>query len=209
MQLPHSRFSFLVDRFITRLGNALSWIWLVLLTVIVMNVTLRYLFEMGSIELEELQWHLYAVGFLTGLSYAVVSDSHIRVDVVREKLSETTKVWVEFYGLLLLLIPFVLLVLFASIPFIEYSFRLREISEAPGGLPFRWIIKGTLFVGFTLLLVVSVARLTRVWLYLFGWPAVEVSHDEGNAAYKTTTATATTTTTSTTTTTTTTQGAKP
>lgn len=181
MQLPHSRFSLWVDHLITRLGNALSWIWLALLGVIVMNVTLRYLFELGSIELEELQWHLYAVGFLMGLSYAVVSDSHIRVDVVREKLSETTKVWVEFYGLILLLIPFVLLVLFASIPFIEYSFRLQEISEAPGGLPFRWIIKAMLLIGFVLLLVVAVARLTRVWLYLFGWPTADlIDEDEQN-----------------------------
>ena len=187
MQLPHSRFSLWVDRSITRLGNALSWIWLVLLTVIVTNVTMRYLFEMGSIELEELQWHLYAVGFLMGLSYAVVSDSHIRVDVVREKLSEVTKVWVEFYGLILLSIPFVLLVLFACIPFVEYSFRLREISEAPGGLPFRWIIKGMLFMGFTLLLVVSLARLTRVWLYLFGWPVDGPSHNDQPPSLKMTT----------------------
>ena len=187
MQLPHSRFSLWVDRSISRLGNALSWIWLVLLTVIVTNVTMRYLFEMGSIELEELQWHLYAVGFLMGLSYAVVSDSHIRVDVVREKLSEVTKVWVEFYGLILLLIPFVLLVLFACIPFVEYSFRLREISEAPGGLPFRWIIKGMLLMGFTLLLVVSLGRLTRVWLYLFGWPVDGPRHNDQIPSLKMTT----------------------
>ena len=187
MQLPHSRFSLWVDWFTTRLGNALSWIWLALVTVIVTNVTMRYLFEMGSIELEELQWHLYAVGFLMGLSYAVVSDSHIRVDVVREKLSEVTKVWVEFYGLILLLIPFVLLVLFACIPFVEYSFRLREISEAPGGLPFRWIIKGMLLMGFTLLLVVSLARLTRVWLYLFGWPVDGPRHNDQIPSLKMTT----------------------
>lgn len=187
MQLPHSRFSLWVDWFTTRLGNALSWIWLALVTVIVTNVTMRYLFEMGSIELEELQWHLYAVGFLMGLSYAVVSDSHIRVDVVREKLSEVTKVWVEFYGLILLLIPFVLLVLFACIPFVEYSFRLREISEAPGGLPFRWIIKGMLLMGFTLLLVVSLGRLTRVWLYLFGWPVDGPRHNDQVPSLKMTT----------------------
>jgi len=187
MQLPHSRFSLWVDWFTTRLGNALSWIWLALVTVIVTNVTMRYLFEMGSIELEELQWHLYAVGFLMGLSYAVVSDSHIRVDVVREKLSEVTKVWVEFYGLILLLIPFVLLVLFACIPFVEYSFRLREISEAPGGLPFRWIIKGMLLMGFTLLLVVSLGRLTRVWLYLFGWPVDGPRHNDQIPSLKMTT----------------------
>jgi len=187
MQLPHSRFSQWVDGFITRLGDALSWIWLVLLSVIVMNVTLRYVFELGSIELEEIQWHLYAVGFLMGLSYAVVSDSHIRVDVVREKLSETTKVWVEFYGLILLLIPFVLLVLFASIPFIEYSYDLQEISEAPGGLPFRWVIKAMLLLGFVLLLVVSIARLTRVWLYLFGWPTDDSNKRDEQVSSETTT----------------------
>ena len=51
------------------------------------NVTLRYAFGEGRIELEEWQWHIYSVGFLLGMSYAFQADAHIRVDVLSERLS--------------------------------------------------------------------------------------------------------------------------
>ena len=173
MQLPHTNFSFWVDRQLTRLGDSISWIWVVLLLVIVTNVVMRYLFGLGRIEFEELQWHLYAIGFLLGLSYAYVADVHIRVDVVRVKLPGQTKAWIEFYGILLLLMPFVVLVLVSSIPFVQYSYETAEVSEAPGGLPFRWFIKSFLVIGFVLLLVAMLARLSRLWCFLFGWPTTQ------------------------------------
>ncbi len=165
--LPHSPFSRRVDVLAKRLGEAISWIWLVLVAVIVVNVTMRYLFSQGRIEFEEMQWHLYAVGFLLGLSYACNSDSHVRVDVLRERMSAQTVAWIEFYGIILLLLPFILLVCWASLPFIAYSFETSEISESPGGLPYRWIIKSFLLIGFLALLVCALARLSRVWLFLF------------------------------------------
>ncbi len=168
LDLPPTRLSRLIDNFLVRVGNGVSWLWLILLAVIVINVTLRYLFAEGRIEFEEIQWHLYAAGFLIGLSSAYVSDSHIRVDVLRERLSPTTLAWIELYGILLLLIPFILLVLFASFPFVSYSFATGEVSEAPGGLGYRWLIKSVLVIGFALLLLASVSRLSRVWSFLFG-----------------------------------------
>ena len=42
MQLPRTTFSNVVDSLITRIGNAVSWIWMVLLCVIVINVFMRY-----------------------------------------------------------------------------------------------------------------------------------------------------------------------
>ena len=143
---------------------------MLLLLVIVANVTLRYLFDDGRIEFEELQWHLYSIGFLLGLSYGYVDDAHIRVDVLRERLSPTLQAWIELYGTLLLLLPFLLLVLINAFPFVIYSFQTGEISESAGGLPFRWLIKGFLLIGFMGLLVVAIARLTRVMTFLFNWP---------------------------------------
>ena len=178
MQLPHTPASWWIEKQITKIGDASSWIWLVLLGIIVLNVVMRYLFGLGRIEFEEIQWHLYAAGFLLGLSYASVSDAHIRVDVVREKLPAQLQAWVELYGILLLLLPFIILVLYASVPFITYSFSTSEISEAPGGLPYRWIIKSFLAVGFVLLLTATLARLSRLWSFLFGWPTPLVSNDE-------------------------------
>lgn len=166
--LPHTPFSRWVDLRLNQVGELTSWLWLILLATIVVNVVMRYLFGEGRIEFEELQWHIYALGFLLGLSYANVHDAHVRVDVVRARLSETTKAWIELYGILLLLLPFVLLVLIYSVPFIQYSFETSEVSEAPGGLPYRWLIKSALPIGFFLLLLSALSRLSRVTKFLFG-----------------------------------------
>jgi TRAP-type mannitol/chloroaromatic compound transport system permease small subunit len=167
MDLPHTRFSRAVDRFIERLGDFISWIWLLLLGIIVANVVLRYLFAEGRIEFEEIQWHLYSIGFLIGLSYAYKSDSHVRVDVVREHLSPRTVAWIELYGILILLLPFIYLICWSAIPFISYSFETAEVSEAPGGLSHRWVIKSFLLTGFLILTLGVISRLTRVWTFLF------------------------------------------
>jgi TRAP-type mannitol/chloroaromatic compound transport system permease small subunit len=165
--LPHTAFSRRVDPLLVGVGRWISWIWLALLAIIVLNVLLRYAFGEGRIEFEEIQWHLYSAGFLFGLSYALVGDAHIRVDVLHERLGERTRAWIELYGILLLLLPFILLVLIFSVPFVAQSFALGEVSQAPGGLPYRWLIKAALPAGFLLLLLAAVSRLTRVWALLF------------------------------------------
>ena len=168
LTLPHTRFSRAADGWIERVGLAVSWVWLGLLGVIVANVTLRYVFGLGRIEFEELQWHLYATGFLAALSYAVESDDHIRVDFLHVRFSARAQAWVELYGITLLLFPFTALVLVYSVPFIAHSFALGEVSAAPGGLPFRWLMKATLFAGFALLGLATLSRLLRVAAFLFG-----------------------------------------
>jgi TRAP-type mannitol/chloroaromatic compound transport system permease small subunit len=166
--LPHTAFSRRVDPFLVKVGQWTSWLWAVLLVIIMVNVIVRYAFGMGRIEFEEIQWHLYSAGFLLGLSYAYQADAHIRVDVLHERLSPRRKAWIELYGILLFLLPFIALVLIYSVPFVASSFRYGEVSQAPGGLPYRWIIKAMLPLGFAFLLVAVVSRLTRVWALLFG-----------------------------------------
>ncbi len=166
-ELPVTRFSLWIDATLARIGELASWVWLLLLGVIVLNVTLRYAFGFGRIEFEELQWHLYSLGFLIGLSYCAQADAHIRVDVLHERFSPRTQAWIELYGTLLLLLPYVALVGFYSVPFTIDSFVRGEISPSPGGLPYRWAIKSVLLIGFALLALSAVARLTRVWAFLF------------------------------------------
>lgn len=169
--LPHTWLSVRLDALIRRIGEGVSWVWLALLATILINVVLRYVFSEGRIELEELQWHLYALGFLVAISYGFESDDHIRVDFVRMRLSLRTQAWVDLYGNLLLLLPFICLVLHYCVAFISYSFVSGEVSSAPGGLPFRWLAKSLLFVGFSLLGVAVISRITRLSSFLFAAPA--------------------------------------
>jgi TRAP-type mannitol/chloroaromatic compound transport system permease small subunit len=170
VELPKTRLSEAIDPWIRRVGEAFSWVWVLLVAVITVNVVMRYILGKGLIQFEEAQWHLYAIGFMLGLAYCLESDDHVRIDVLSEKWSLATVAWVELYGIVLLLIPFLLLVLWYSVPFIAYSFRIGEVSEAPGGLPFRWAIKSLLFIAFALLALATASRLSRVLSCLFGAP---------------------------------------
>lgn len=169
--LPHTRLSSRIDGFLRRIGEAASWLWIALLGVIVVNVLMRYVLGEGRIELEELQWHLYAVGLLIGIATAFEADAHVRVDVLHERLSLRMQAWIELYGLLLLFFPFVALVLYYAVPFVGWSWESSEVSSAPGGLPYRWAIKAALPLGFGLLATAAISRLLRVSALLFGAPA--------------------------------------
>jgi len=166
--LPHTRLSAGIDRFVGRSGEILSWIWLVLLAVIVVNVTLRYVFGSGRIELEEAQWHLYAVGFLGAIAYCVQADSHIRVDVLHERFSPRMQAWIDLYGILLLGLPFCALIFLFGIPFVAESFVSREVSASPGGLAGRFLIKSALPVAMGLVALAFFARILRLGRRLFG-----------------------------------------
>jgi TRAP-type mannitol/chloroaromatic compound transport system permease small subunit len=166
--LPETSLSRRIDPFLAAVGQSVSWLWLLLLVIIVGNVLMRYLFDQGRIEFEEIQWHIYSIGFLLGLSYAFQADAHIRVDVLSERLSERKRAWLELYGILLCLLPFVFLIIWFSVPFVHLSWQLSEVSQAPGGLPYRWLIKSVLPVGFVLLMLAAVSRFSRVWMFLFG-----------------------------------------
>lgn len=179
MDLPNTGFSRAVDPWLVGIGRCASWLWLLLLAVIVLNVVLRYAFGEGRIEFEEIQWHIYATGFLLGLGPALKDDAHVRVDVLHERFGPTLKAWLELYGIILLLLPFIALMLIFAVPFVAASHALGEVSVSPGGLPYRWAIKAMLPLGFALLLLAALSRLTKVWAYLFRNPATPLGEGSG------------------------------
>ncbi|ROT99676.1 TRAP transporter small permease subunit [Marinobacter sp. R17] len=166
--LPHTPISRVLDGLIRHIGEFSAWLWPVLMLVIIVNVVSRYVFSQGFIELEELQWHIYSAGFLIALSYALLRDNHVRVDLFRERFSFRTQAWIELGGMLLLLGPFIGLLLYYSVPYVIDSWHMNEASSAPGGLGHRWIIKSALPLGLGLVLLAAFSRFTRLVAFLAG-----------------------------------------
>jgi|TARA_B100001540_G_scaffold7231_1_gene6377 TRAP-type mannitol/chloroaromatic compound transport system permease small subunit len=162
LQLRHLPFTRAIDSFVLKVGEIFNWLWVILVAVIILNVVLRYVFKSGMIELEELQWHLYCIGWLVGLSSTYIVDQHVRVDVLSDRLKFKTKLWFEFFGILLLFLPFIILVLYYSVPFFELSWTTNERSTSANGLPARWFVKGFLVISFFLLLMAGISRISRV-----------------------------------------------
>ncbi len=168
--LPRNRVSNAIDRVIVVAGDVASWLWPLLVAVVVLQVVLRYGFGRGSVMFEEIQWHIYAVGFMIGLSYCADVDRHVRVDVLAERWPLRTRAWVELAGLALFMLPFVLLIAVEGVGYAKAAWDFGEVSAAPGGLPYRWAVKSFITIAFALLTLAALSRLTRCTTLLFAFP---------------------------------------
>ncbi len=144
-------------------GKTVSWLVLAMVVLIVYDVTMRYWFQSGSVALQELEWHLFALLFLLGMAYTHKHDGHVRVDIVftSRLLNDRQRAWVNLLGTLFFLVPFCLMVLFTSWPFVYNSWLFSETSPDPGGLPHRFLVKSALLLGFGLLLLQGIAEFIR------------------------------------------------
>ncbi|MEH6630216.1 MAG: TRAP transporter small permease subunit [Halopseudomonas aestusnigri] len=169
-ELPRTTLSDTLDAFVDRIGILFSWLWILTVGVILYSVIARYVFSHGSVMLEEVQWHLAGAAWLVGLSYTLVHDDHVRVDVLHERFSLKSQAWCELLGILLLLMPFLIIALWETIPYALSSFEQGERSQAPGGLPMRWILKFFLPFSMGLLMVAASSRLLKITALLFNFP---------------------------------------
>ena len=93
-----------IDRLVKSVGHVVMWANLLLIGAIVSQVGMRYVFNQSFPKLDEIQWHFYGLVTMIGISYALVTDSHVRVDFLRERMTLLTRAWIELYGLLLLVL---------------------------------------------------------------------------------------------------------
>lgn len=165
--LPSVPLSDSIDRAIQKIGHLIAWVYVLLVLIIVTQVILRKGFSSGLIIFEELQWHLYAVGVIFGLSYAQTTNSHIRVDLFYSGFRAKTKHIIEILGILFLVLPFISVIFIHSIDFVAESYRINEHSESPSGLPYRWLIKSAIPSSMILLGIAVLSRLYRDTVLLF------------------------------------------
>ncbi len=121
-----------------------------------------------STVLQELEWHFHTALFVSVLGYAFVNNRHVRVDLVREKLSFRKQAWIEFLGCTFFMIPYCLLVIYFAWDFAYRAFWIGEASAAAVGLGHRWIIKTVLVIGMGVALLSGVAVWLQTVLVLFG-----------------------------------------
>ena len=161
MQQLH--FSYYLDR-LSKVAGYLAAILVVLLSLLVAyDAGMRYLFSEGSIALQEIEWHLFDVIFLLGLSYALKHDKHVRVDIFFERYSHDTKATVQILAMLFLVIPFSLIFLNDALDMTYQSFLQHEVSPDPGGLTDRWVIKAMLVFSFVLLILQALSEMLKAY----------------------------------------------
>jgi TRAP-type mannitol/chloroaromatic compound transport system permease small subunit len=162
-----------IDTMNAWVGRGVAWVTLLLVVVVFVDVVMRYLFKTSFVFTQEMEWHLFAFIFLIGAGYTLLNEGHVRVDIIYQRLGTKARAWVNLCGVVLFLIPGCLLIILTSWKFVHNSWSMLEGSPDPGGIPFRFIVKGTIPVGFVLLLLQGISLGLHSLMQLIGWETPE------------------------------------
>jgi len=157
-----------IDSFTDKIGLVVAWLTTILVLNVFYDVIMRYAFHHGNIAVQEMEWHIFSVIFLIGAAYTLKEDGHVRVDIIYTKLSNKQKAWIDFTCTFIFLIPFCIIVIYASLNFIESSWAVREVSPDPGGLPGRYVLKAMIPLGFLLLIIQGISEAIKNLLVITG-----------------------------------------
>jgi TRAP-type mannitol/chloroaromatic compound transport system permease small subunit len=135
-----------IDSFLEATGRMLAVLPLLLILVQFVVVLMVYVFATGSIQIQESLQYINAMMFLGGAGYTAVRDEHVRVDLFYSKFPNTKKAFIDFWGTLLLLGPFLGLFWMTALPYVASSWQTMEHSVESSGLPFVYILKTTLLL---------------------------------------------------------------
>lgn len=147
---PLLAFARAVDRINELIGKSVSWLILLAILVSAANAVIRKTFNMSSNAWLELQWYLFGAAFLLAAAYTLRQNEHIRIDVVYGMFSRRKQHWIDLFGHVFFLMPFVILMIYYFVPYVMLSFRSGEGSTNAGGL-ILWPAKSMLLIGFVLL----------------------------------------------------------
>ncbi len=156
-----NKLSFYIDSLIKLVGKLSATFIVVLILVIVYDALNRYLFSNGSIFLQEIEWHLFDLIFLLGISYALKHDKHVRVDILYAKYSNKTKNILNIFSNFFIIIPFSSVIVYYSYGLVEVSYLQNEVSSNPNGLCCRYLIKSAILIAFVLLILQSISEIIK------------------------------------------------
>jgi TRAP-type mannitol/chloroaromatic compound transport system permease small subunit len=129
-------------------------------------VSIRYGFNNNSIALQESVTYLHGLLFMLAAAYTLRHDEHVRVDIFYRRFSPHRKAWINCLGTLVFLLPVCGFIFFSSLHFVSESWRVREASPLPGGLPGVFLLKSLIPLMALTLFIQGLAELLRNLLFL-------------------------------------------
>ncbi|MEM8686315.1 MAG: TRAP transporter small permease subunit [Pseudomonadota bacterium] len=164
-----------IDHLNRTLGHAVAWLALAMVLLQFSVVVLRYVFSVGYVPMQEAVWHLHGLLFLLGAGYTLLSDGHVRVDVIYRDASPAYKARTDLAGCLFFVLPVCILTLFVSWDYVlraiydfESGIWVLERSPEFGGLPLVWAYKAVIWVFAATLALQAISMAGKALSYLLG-----------------------------------------
>ncbi len=168
----------LLDNFSEIVGKFAAYFAILTVLVTCYVVISRYVFNTGSIAVQESVLYINAILVFGTVGYTLKHNGHVRVDVIYGPSSIRYKAWVNFLGSLFLLLPVTLFILFYCWDYVISSWDIREGSPEANGLPFVYMLKTIILIMCLLLLLQGMAEILRNFSFLFAGDSTDLSYEE-------------------------------
>lgn len=156
-----------IDRLNEIIGRSVAWLILAAIVVSALNAVVRKLFNSSSNAWLELQWYLFGAAFMLAAAYTLKQNEHIRIDIVYGLFRRRTQHWIDLFGHVFFLLPFVVLMVWLFIPFVRTAWLSGEVSASAGGL-IVWPARALLLAGFVLLTLQALSEIIKKIAILSG-----------------------------------------
>ena len=149
-----------IDRMNEVIGKAVAWLIFIAVVVSAANAIIRKIFNTSSNSWLELQWYLFGAAFLLAAAYTLKQNEHVRIDIVYGMWSRRVQHWIDLFGHVVFLMPFVTLMIWYFVPWVLRSINSGEVSTNAGGL-IIWPAKSLLLIGFALLWLQGISEIIK------------------------------------------------
>jgi TRAP-type mannitol/chloroaromatic compound transport system permease small subunit len=153
--------STVIDPISRRVGNTLSWLFLISVVISCYEVLMSSVFRSPTIWVHDSATMMSATCFLFGGAYALQRGDHIRITFVYDLLPPRGQRVCDVIGLSLALIYLVGLGWFAGSQAIN-SIMIFEMSGRAWNFPMPMVIRTAFFLGTTLLALQAAAELLKL-----------------------------------------------
>jgi TRAP-type mannitol/chloroaromatic compound transport system permease small subunit len=150
----------IIDRMNEWIGKAMGWLILLAILVSAGNAVIRKVFSTSSNAWLELQWYLFGAAFMLAAAYTLKQNEHVRVDVFYASRTRRTQHWIDLFGHVVFLMPFVLLMSWMLVPYALRAYANGEVSTNAGGL-IIWPARALLAAGFILLVLQGFSEIVK------------------------------------------------
>lgn len=149
-----------IDAVNTWIGKRVAWLLLLAVLISAVNATVRKVFDTSSNSWLELQWVLFSAVFLLCSPWTLLSNEHIRIDILNNLLPQRVRNIIDVVGHAFFLLPLTIIMVVTGLPFFFNSYAINEQSSNAGGLP-QWPAKSLIAIGFALLLIQALSELIK------------------------------------------------
>jgi len=167
------RFLYGVDAISTWVGKAAAWLIIVLMTVVCVEVFKRYLMNMPTSWIFDLNNMLYGSLFMLCGAYTLAQNAHVRGDFLYSSMRPRTQALLDLVLYIVFFIPGIAALIYAGYFFAEQSWQINEHSNVTADGPPVYHFKAVIPIAGALLMLQGLAEIVRcvACLQTGEWPS--------------------------------------